>query len=109
MLLPQQTPQVFAVSAFPEARRQRFEARGIDVSEPPRNFFRGRDLQALSLFDRLDEARGVMQRLVRAGVQPRRTSAEQLHSQRTAAQVLDVNVRNLVLAARGRPQAGSDI
>ena len=34
------------------------------------NFFRAGDLEALAAFDRLDEIRGLLQRFMRAGIQP---------------------------------------
>ena len=45
---------------------------------PKCNLFRAADFQALAILDRLDEHRGLQQRLVRAGVEPGDAAAEQL-------------------------------
>ena len=45
------------------------------------DLFRARDLQAGTFFDRTDEATGIVQTFVGAGIKPRRTTAEiSLHS-----------------------------
>ena len=53
-----------------------------------------------SLLDRLDEVRGLEQRLMRAGIEPRHAAPEHLHFEFAATEVVEVHVGDLQLPAR---------
>src|SRR5262249_20152554 len=58
---------------------------------------------------RFDEGRGLQERSVRAGVEPRESPTELLDVQLALPQVGRVDVGDLQLAPRGRGEAGGDI
>src|SRR5262249_57483815 len=73
------------------------------------DLFGAGDLEALPVLDRLDESRGLDQRLVRAGVEPGETAPERLDRERTARQIGAVDVGDLEFAARRGFEAGRDL
>ena len=64
-------------------------------------FRRGND-HVLAVLHRLDKDRRVHEALDRAGVEPGKAAAEQLHLQPVSVEIEPVEVRDLQLAARGR-------
>src|SRR2546425_11186386 len=64
--------------------------------------------EPLPLLDRLDERRGLKQRLVGPGVEPRDSAAEALDVEGAGRQVRQVDVGDLELTARRGPEPGGD-
>ena len=83
-------------------RASRLQLLGGDVVHAIGDFLEAADHQALPLLDRLDEVRRLHERLVRAGVEPRDAAPETLDAQLSTAQILEVDVGDLELAARRR-------
>jgi hypothetical protein len=74
-----------------------------------RDLLEARDLEALTVLDRLDEVRCLEQRLVRPGVEPRHAAAHQLDAQLAARQIREVHVGDLELAPGGGLEARGDL
>src|SRR5437870_4693885 len=74
-----------------------------DVAHAVRDLLDAGDHESLALLDRLDERRGLQERLVSPRVEPRDPAAELLDAELPAAEVRRVDVRDLELATcRGR-------
>ena len=67
------------------------------------HLFRRGNNHVLAVLHRLDKDRRVHETLDRAGVKPGKAAAEQLHLQPVSVEIEPVEVRDLQLAARGRP------
>ncbi len=62
--------QVFAVGGFGDFCGKSAEIVGVDVAEPVGDLFGAGHLQALAMFEGVDEVRRFQQRVVRAGIEP---------------------------------------
>src|SRR5678815_643080 len=92
--------QIRSVAALPHAPAERQELRAVDPAVVEGDLLDTRDLETLPLLDRLDEMRGIEQRVVRAGVQPRIAAPQHFDAQSAAAQVALVEIGDLQFAAR---------
>ena len=90
-----QAPQVLGVAGLSQLRDVRPQLGVINPSLPPGDLLKAGDLQALPVFDHLDEFRRFQKRLVGSGVEPRRPSAEQLGMEDSVLQVFPVEVGDL--------------
>ena len=84
-LFVEQVEQVLAVRAARQMRGQLAQLRVIDEPEVVRDLLGAGDLQPLPQLHRLDEVRRLQQRLLRAGVEPRKAAAELLDAQFAAS------------------------
>src|ERR1700722_16561644 len=64
--------KIFAVAAFFERLGELHQLTGIDEPRAPGDLLHTGDLQSLPLFDDAHEHAGIEQRIVRAGIEPRR-------------------------------------
>src|SRR6185295_10290102 len=107
-LLRQAAQQVLAIPALREGLRKSAQLCRADVAHAPGNFLRARNFQALPVLDGRNEMRGLEQRLVRAGIEPRIAAPEWQYLQFAPGEVLLVDVRDLQFAARRRLELRSD-
>src|SRR5438094_526303 len=84
---------------------QRLKVRGGDVAHAPGDLLEAGDHQPLPFLDRLDVARRLHQRFVRAGVEPGDASRQLLDVQGGSIQVVPVDVADLELPAWRRLEA----
>src|SRR5688572_2962781 len=94
-LLGQEPQQVLPIAALRQRLRERFELGGVDVAHAVGNLLRAGDLETLASFDDRDELRGLEHRLVRAGIQPRKSTAERNHFELVLLEVPAIDVRDL--------------
>ena len=59
------------------------------------DLFEAGDLQSLALLDDLDEGGGLGETVVRAGIQPRKTTLQRLHLQGATTEILLIDRRDL--------------
>src|SRR5437870_101344 len=104
-LVLEHAEEVLAVRARAHARRKAPHVGCRDVAHAVRNLFEARDHQTLALLDRMNVVRGLHERVVRAGVEPRDAARELLDVQLAALEIRAVHVSDLELAACGRLQA----
>src|SRR6476646_10704867 len=95
-----QREQVLAVAVLAQRLREREQPIAVDPGVLVGDLLGAGDLEALPRLDRLDEVRGLQQRLVRARVEPRVAAPEALDHQLAAFQVAPVEIGDLELAAR---------
>src|SRR5262249_62346098 len=100
--------EVLAVEVFLHRRGDAQDILGRDVTHLEGDLLDARHHETLSLLDGLDERRGLKQRLVRPGVEPRDAAAEAFDVQRAGLQVRAVDVGDLELTARRRPEPRGD-
>src|SRR4051812_27220883 len=91
-------PQIVPVPGLSELVAQRGELIEVDVALTERDLFETRDLQTLAVDERLHERAGFEERVVRAGVEPRRAAAELHQVELPALEVHAVDVGDLQLA-----------
>src|SRR5262245_14598070 len=108
------TPEIFAVAALRQRLRQGQQSFLADraLAEPAAvigDFLDTGDLQSLPTLDRLDEVGCLEQRLMRTGVEPGIAAAERYDLQLALPQVLEIDVGNLELAARGGLELRGDV
>src|SRR5689334_14081761 len=94
--------EVAAVLGLHERLAAATKASGVDPAIAEGDFLGRGDEEALPLFDRLDEVRGLDQGFVGAGVEPGRAAADHLDAQSPGSEVGVVDGGDLVLPA-GRP------
>src|SRR5262249_36392 len=83
VLVVEQALEVLAIRRGSHARGNPLQIAGRDVSEVVGDLLDARDLEPLALLDRLDVVRGLEERLVGAGIEPRDAAAEALDVQVT--------------------------
>src|SRR2546423_7308634 len=93
--------KVRAVFAFSSLIGEAMELRRIDEFLCKRDLLNAGHLQALALFQRLDEDGAGEERVVGAGVEPGDAAAHALDLERAALEICAVDVGDLVLAAGG--------
>src|SRR3712207_503804 len=98
----QQFQQVSSVAAVLEGLGQTDHLFGVDISHAVGDLLRAGDLEALPLFDGLDEVGGLLEGLVGSRIQPGHPSAQDLDPQPAPLEVLDVDVGYLQFAPRRR-------
>src|SRR6266542_4284078 len=104
----QQIQEVLAVGVG-QAVGERLELTSSDEALVIGDLFDAGDLETLPELDGLDEGGGLQERLMRSRVEPREPSREGLDVELAAGQVLTIDVRDLELAARGRPEGSGDV
>src|SRR5690606_22834985 len=100
--------QVVAISALRKGRRC---ARQLLIAQPaaaPGDLLGGPDLEALALFDGLDELARLEQRVEGAGVEPRGAARKHLDVEAAGLKVEAVEVGDLVLAASAGLEVASE-
>jgi hypothetical protein len=95
-------PQIIPVIALPRLLHQFFKLSSIDEFLRQRDFFNARNLQSLTLFQRLNELRTAQQRIVSPGIKPRDAPPHRLHAQLFLRQIRAIDVRDFEFA----PSAG---
>src|SRR5690606_39252635 len=105
----EQTQQICTVTALRERLGPLAQPCVIDPALPPGDLLGARDLQALTLLDRLDELRGFEQRFMGTGVQPCVATAQSLHVELAGREVGEVDVGDLELTARGGTDAARNV
>src|SRR5262249_43739593 len=105
-LVVEQTQQILTVAARSHASRESWDVGVGDVAHAIGDLFEARHHQALSLLDRVDEVRRLHQRIVGAGIEPGDAAGELLDMQLPTLQIRPVDVGDLELAARRRPERG---
>src|SRR5688572_21746484 len=104
--LPQNAHQVFAIAILDHRLRQALEFPGGYVAHAKCDFLGTRDLQALTPFERLHEVRGVDQRVVCAGIQPRMPAPHHQNVKLVPLEISPIDIRDLQLAScRGTKSA----
>ena len=92
--------QVLAIAALLERLGELQQLLGVDEALAPGDLLDARHFQPLPLLDDAHEHAGIEQRIVRAGIEPRRAAPEPLDVQRAELQVRAIEIRDLELAAR---------
>src|SRR5262249_11545311 len=96
--------QILSVPRTRKRQGEALELRRIDETRPVGDLLRAAHLQSLPLLDRLDEHRGLQQRLMRAGIKPGYAAAEELHTEYAERQIGSVDVGDFELPAGRRFQ-----
>src|SRR5262249_19167283 len=104
-----ETAQIVAVRVAAHRGRQPQHVGRGDIAHPKRDLLDAGDHEPLALLQRLDEVRRLQERLVRPGVEPRDTPAEALDVQLARAEIGEVDVRDLQLAAVGGLERRGDV
>ena len=94
-----QGSEVCAVAAFKQRGRQALQLGRVDEALAKRRFFDAADLEALATLDNLNELCGFHEAFEGTRVEPCGAAIHDLHAEFPAAQVLAVDVSNLVLAS----------
>src|SRR6185369_4523368 len=101
--------QVLAVRVVAHRLGDALDVGRADPAHAVGDLLETRHHQSLARLDRLDEGRGLQQRLMGAGVEPGHAAAELLDVQRPGPQVRGIDVGDLQLAARRGRQPGGDV
>ncbi len=96
--------EIFAVSALRQRLGELEQLFGIDEAEAPGDLLHAGHLQSLPLFDNAHEHARIEQRIVGAGIEPRRASSEPLDVQSTLSEIHPIEIRDFQFAARRRLQ-----
>src|SRR5690606_9178431 len=92
--------QVFAVTALLHLARATHEPLLVDIAHAVADLFEAGDLHALSLLERLHEARRREQRLEGAGVEPGKAASHPLDRELAGVEIEAVEVGDFKFAAR---------
>src|SRR5206468_1749544 len=98
--IAQHAQEVLAVLALARLLAELLELRRVDEALEKRDLLDTGDLQALALFERLDELRAAQERIIRAGVEPGDAAAHGLDGKLAAREVRAIDVGDFKLAAR---------
>src|ERR1700722_10195028 len=94
--------EIAAVATLRYPGDQLFQAGGVDPAQTIGYFFGTGNLEALALFDGLDENCGFNQRVVGPGIEPGEASTQDLGTQLASLQIPAIDIGNLQFAARRR-------
>src|SRR5436190_12026594 len=101
--------EILTVCARLHRARERGQLRLVDVAHAERNLLETPDHQSLAFLDGLNVARGLHQRLVRAGIEPRHTSGQLFDDELTVPEIRLIDIGNLELASGRRLQSRGDV
>ena len=100
--------QIFAVAALLQRLGELEQLLGVDEALAPGDLLDARDFQALPLLDDAHEHARIEQRIVGAGIEPRRAASQSLDVQGALLEVHAIEVRDLELPARRRLQRSGE-
>src|SRR5271165_5466513 len=92
--------QIFAIAALFQRPSQFYQLIRADESRAPGDLFDASDFEALSLLDDAHEHTGIEQGIVRSGIEPCGTAAQQLNVQFADLEVCTVQIRDFQLSPR---------
>ena len=103
-LLVHQAKKILPVFSVRDRSRLIAHLLGVDISESERNFLEASDLETLPRFHDLHEIGGLQKGVGRAGIEPGNSASDPLHMELAALEISPVEIGDLQLPARRRPQ-----
>src|SRR5690606_31048860 len=98
-----------SVSCLRQRSRKSLQLLAVDIACTIGNLFRTADLQPLARLNGFDEQRCLQQGFVRPSIEPGYAASEKLDIQLTTFEIDSIDVRDLILTPRGRPQTCSNV